>query len=56
MAEEKGKAHRRRRAAKNLLVGHVQEKIVMAEKVHPEDRNRDRSQPKKPLKTVGTKT
>ena len=43
-------------AAENLLVGQVQEKIVMVEKVRPEDRNGDRSQLKKLLKTVGTKT
>ena len=53
---QRGKAQGRRRAAKKLLVGHVQKKIVMAEKVRPEDRNGDWSQLKKPLKTAGTKT
>ena len=42
-------------AAKNLLVGQIQEKVVMAEKVHPEDWNRDRSQLKEPLKPAGAK-
>ena len=32
---QRGKAQGRRRAAKNLLVGHVQKKIVMVEKVQP---------------------
>ena len=44
------KAQGRRRAAKNLLVCHVQKKIMMAEKVCPEDRNIDWSQVKKPLR------
>ena len=53
---QRGKAQGRRRAAKNLLVGHIQKKIVMAEKVRNEDRNKDWSQLKKPLRTAGTKT
>ena len=35
--------HGRRRATKNLLVGHVQEKVVKAAKIRPKNRNRDRS-------------
>ena len=31
----RGKAHLKRRADKNLLVGHIREKIVRVEKVHP---------------------
>ena len=44
------------REAKNLLVGHVQQKIIMAEKIRPERRNRDRSQLEHPVKTTGSKT
>ena len=47
----------RRRTTENLLVGlHVEEKIMIAGKVHPEDRDGDQSQIEKPLKTAGTKT
>ena len=38
---QRGKAQGRRRAAVNLLVGHVQKKIVMGEKVCPKDWNGD---------------
>ena len=48
--------HGRRRAAKNLLVGPVKEKVVMVEKVRSKDLDRDRSQLKEPLKTADAKT
>ena len=51
-----GKVHGRRRAAKNLLVGPVKEKVVMVEKVRSKDLDRDRSQLKEPLKTADAKT
>ena len=50
------KAQGRRRTAKDLLIGHVQKEIVMAEKICPEDRKGNWSQLKKPLKTAGTKS
>ena len=46
---QRGKAQGRRRAAKILLVGHVQKKIVMVKKVRPKDQNGDWSQLKKSL-------
>ena len=45
-----------RGAAKNLLVGHVQQEVMMTEKIRPEDWNGGRSQLKWPFETTGTKT
>ena len=51
-----GHHHRRRRAAEKFLVGYAQEKVVVVEKIRPEDQNGDRGQLKRPLKTAGAKT
>ena len=46
----------RRGQTKYYLVGYIQEKMVMAEKVCSKDGKRYWSQLKRPVKPVGTKT
>ena len=55
----RGEADRRgtrRGRAKHALVGYIQEKMVMAEKICSKDGKRHRSQLKRPVKPMGTKT
>ena len=54
METERG-GQSRRDWAKKFLVGYIQEKTVVAEKIHPTDRQRDWSQLKRPVKPVGAK-
>ena len=45
-----------RGVSEDLLTGHVQQKIVMAEKISPKDWNRYLTQLKHPVEVTGTKT
>ena len=53
--EKKMAGEPRENVTENLLIGHVQQKILIAKKIHPEDLNRNRKQLEHPVKTTGTK-